>query len=334
MRAVEIHQHGGVDVLAVRQINPPELPGHSSDAPLQLLMQVHYAGLNFVDLYQREGRYPGLKLPLTLGVEAAGIVQAVQPGSSFAPGQAIAAIGTVQGAYAETMLAPESMVVSLPASIDSKLGASSLEHGATAMMLVHDVAKITANDAGSVALVHAASGGVGRWLVRALLDLGVRVLALASTAEKCALLNAMGAQALQLAAGAKLSEVLAEYQGPAPRWVFDSVGAATFADSLRALAPRGHAILYGAASGQVSEVSIAVLMAKSLTVSRPRIPDYLSGAADLARYARQVFELFESAPELASVDSVYELEDVKAAHLRLADRSRIGKVLLKVGSAS
>jgi NADPH:quinone reductase len=332
MRAVEIHQHGGVDVLAVRNIDPPSLPMHRAGEPLQLLMQVHYAGLNFVDLYQREGRYPGLKLPLTLGVEAAGMVQAVQPGSAFAVGQAIAAIGSVQGAYAETLLVPESMVVALPANIDAKLAASSLEHGATAMMLVHDVARISAPDPGAVALVHAASGGVGRWLVRALLDVGVHVLALASTAEKCALLKEMGAQALQLAAGAKLSEALADYQGPAPRWVFDSVGAATFADSLGALAPRGHAILYGAASGQVSDVSIATLMAKSLTVSRPRIPHYLRSAADLARYAQWVFALLETAPQLASVDSVYELEDVKAAHLRLADRSRIGKVLMKVGS--
>ncbi|MFC4159445.1 alcohol dehydrogenase catalytic domain-containing protein [Chitinimonas lacunae] len=325
MRAARLHRHGGPEVIVTESIAAPAQ--HS-----RVVIDIAYAGINFVDAYQREGRYPGLELPLTLGIEAAGRVAYAPPGSRFSVGDRVACAALGQGCYAEQIALPEGALVAVPEDISLRDAATVLEQGMTADMLLRDVATVTPERPGW-ALVHAGTSGVGRWLVPQLVARGVPVIALASTAEKRAWLEQSGATALS-SNDPQWPALACEAAGhDGLRWIFDSIGAATFDQSLAALAPCGHLILYGAASGPVAPVDPLRLMAKSATLSRPTLPHFLRDPLRLAERAERVFAQLRQSPTLAQVAGVFALEEAAAAHLELASRQRQGKLLLHIGAA-
>lgn len=311
--AIVIQQFGGPDVLRLQDLPSPIA------APGQALVKLAFAGVNFVDLYQRQGRYPGVSLPLALGLEGAGEILAVPPGTGFAVGDRVAFTTGVQGAYASQVAVPVDHLVPVPADVSLRDAAAALEHGLTAAMLLEDVARLRPGDA---VLVHAAAGGVGGWLTQWLLARGHRVWGTVSTPAKAEWLRSLGAQPLLTSedwAGAAAGVAV----------VFDSVGADTFAGSLSALRRGGHLVLFGAASGQPGPVDVLSLMSKSLTLTRPVLPHFLPDAATLRRRAASVFEALRSAAVQLRVHAQLPMADAALAHELLASRSTQGKLLLQ-----
>ncbi|MBV8659479.1 MAG: zinc-binding dehydrogenase [Burkholderiales bacterium] len=323
MQAARIHRHGGADVITIDDVPTPE-------AGEAVIVDVAYAGANYVDVYQREGRYPGIQLPLTLGIEAAGRVRHALSASRFRAGDRVAFAALAQGGYAEQIAVPDHALVRVPDSVPLQEAAAVLEQGLTAEVLIHDVARIAPGYEGW-ALVHAAGGGVGRWLVNGLVRQGIKVIALASTPAKRQQLTAWGAAAVSSLDDDWPAQARHIAEGQGIRWVFDSVGKATFDGSLASLDTCGHLVLFGAASGPVVPVDPARLMARSATLSRPVLPHYLSNPARLAQRAEGVFNMARCFPQLAEVGACFPLNAASEAHQALESRDRQGKVLLSIG---
>jgi NADPH2:quinone reductase len=310
--AIVLDRFGGPEVLQLQHLPLPR-----ADAS-QAVVRIAHAGVNFVDLYQREGRYPGLSLPWRLGLEAAGEVVEVAPGSGFTVGDRVAFTTGVQGAYAGHLAVPLDHLVPVPEALPLRDAAAALEHGLTAAMLLDDVARLPA---GAPVLVHAAAGGVGGWLVQWLLARGHAVFGTVSNDAKADWLRGLGALPLRVDSGwAQAAAGVAV--------VFDSVGRDTFAGSLAALRTGGHLVLFGAASGQPDPVEVTALMAKSLTLTRPVLPHFLPDAARRRARAATVFDAVLSGAVQLRIDAEFPLADVARAHQRLASRTTQGKLLL------
>jgi NADPH:quinone reductase len=321
MRAVELTQHGGPEVLRLVEVAPPAATG-------AVLVRVAYAGVNFVDSYQRQGSYPDVQLPFRPGIEGAGVVSEAPAESGFSVGQRVAFACLATGSYAEVIRVEPGALAEVPSDISLKDAASILEHGLTAFSLIDEVARVSQK---STVVIHAAAGGVGAWLTQLCLHRGARVFGTASTAEKRLRLREWGAVALSYGEKADwVAQVLEATQSKGAEVVFDSVGADTFTHSLQATSFCGHVVLCGAASGNVPSVPIASLAAKSLTVSRPRLHHYLKAGQDFRQKARRVFDVFAGGQIRIEPVEVFGLEAVQRAHERLASRDRRGKVLLHV----
>jgi NADPH:quinone reductase len=324
MQAIQINQHGGLDVLKLVEIAKPSFD------PTKVLVRVAYAGLNFVDIYQREGRYPGSSLPMILGIEASGLVEHAPISSRFKTGQRVAFASGAQGAYAEYVSVPDNALVLVPNSISLADAATVLEHGLTADMLLKSVTQIE-NDQPGWAVVHAAAGGVGRWLVRQLIEQGINVVGVVSNDAKCNAIELLGAKAIRNDQTTPWhSLVLQATNGEAPRWIFDSVGASTFDDSLSLLKQRGHLVLFGAASGPVASVEIARIMAKSATLTRPVLPHFISDPAELTSRANRVFRRVSEDQSWSPPTKRFLLSEARAAHQELTSRERQGKLLFEI----
>jgi NADPH:quinone reductase len=326
MKAIEIHSFGGTEVLQVRDVPVP-------DKPDEVLVEVAFAGLNFVDIYMREGRYPNASTPRVLGIEASGTVKRADAAGVFKVADRVAFANGAIGAYADYVSVPARALVRVPTTISLLEAASSLEQALTADILVNDVMRPPMSGVHDPqwAVVHAAAGGVGRWLTRMLIGRGVRVVALASTQTKRDQLRALGAHAVVDATDGNWPNLcLKATDSVAPAWVFDSVGVATFDASLELLATRGHLVLYGAASGVVPSVAMTKIMTKSATLSRPMLMHYIATAEVLSERAQRVFALIEHDRSWLDATQVFQLSDVARAHEALASRARQGKVLLSL----
>lgn len=311
--AIVLDRFGGPEVLQLR-----ELPLPRAEAG-QAVVRIRHAGVNFVDLYQREGRYPGISLPWRLGLEAAGEVIEVAPGQGFAVGDRVAFTTGVQGAYAGHLAVPVAHLVPVPEPLPLRDAAAALEQGLTAAMLLDDVARLRP---GEPVLVHAAAGGVGGWLVQWLLARGHAVFGTVSNAAKADWLRGLGA--VPLAADGDWPSAA---QGVGV--VFDSVGRSTFAGSLHALRVGGHLVLFGAASGQPEPVDVLALMTKSLTLTRPVLPHFLDDAAKRRMRAAAVFDALLSGAVQLRIQAELPLADAARAHEWLASRTTQGKLLLQ-----
>ena len=312
-QAIVVHQFGGPEVLELQQLLPPRA------APGQAVVRMAYAGVNFVDLYQREGRYPGISLPWRLGLEGAGEVIEVAPGAEFKVGDRVAFTTGVQGGYASHLAVPLEHLVRVPDALPLRDAAAALEQGMTAAMLLDDVARLPA---GEPVLVHAAAGGVGGWLVQWLVARGHPVFGTVSSAAKADWLRGLGALPL-LADGDWVSAA----RGVAV--VFDSVGRSTLAGSLDALRVGGHLVLFGAASGQPEPIDVLSLQKKSLTLTRPVLPHFLPDAAKRRARAAAVFEALLSGAVQLRIHAEFPLAEAGQAHQLLASRATQGKLLLK-----
>ncbi|MBC3908148.1 quinone oxidoreductase family protein [Undibacterium umbellatum] len=319
MQAIIVNQFGGPEQLQLQEVPAPTG---------EVIVNAAWAGVNFVDIYQREGRYPGVKLPWAMGIEGTGIVASAPADSSWRVGDRVAYTIGVQGSYASQVAVPVAHLMRVPDEVSLRDACAAIEHGLTAIMLVDQVARLPRSGA---VLVHAAAGGVGGWLVQILLARGLTVFGTASSASKADWLRSVGVQPVRYDDGSKwLAQVLDQTQGRGVDVVFDSVGKSTFTQSLELVAACGHVILFGAASGQPDPVDVLQLMKKSITLTRPVLPHYLNTAEALQEAASKVFQYLATGMVSLRIHAEYPLADVAQAHIALAERGTQGKLLLSI----
>jgi len=319
MKAVIVNTHGGPEQLRLDDLPMPDG---------EVLVRAHWAGINFVDIYQREGRYPGITLPLRPGIEGSGIVERAADGSGWHPGDRVAYTTGVQGSYAEYVAVPARHLIRVPDDIALRDACTAVEHGMTAFVLVRSVARLARN---STVLVHAAAGGVGGWLVQILVKEGHRVFGTVSSEAKAAWLRSAGATPILYGEHGAWARQLHELTGGAGvGTVFDSVGADTFAASLESLAIGGHLVLFGAASGQPGPVEVQRLMARSATLTRPVLPHYLATPSALREHADAVFDAIRTGTVTLRIHGAYRLDEAAQGHAALAGRGTQGKLLLAI----
>ena len=310
MRAVVFRRNGGPEVLEHTEVPDPQ------PADGRVLVEVAAAGVNYMDVYEREGRGYGSAPPAVPGAEGAGTVAGT--------GQRVAWMN-VPGSYAEKLAAPEELLVPVPDGVELDVAAASLLQGLTAHYLASDSYPVQRGD---WVLVHAAAGGVGLLLTQIAAARGGRVVATTSTPEKAELARAAGAEEVIGYDGfAERVRELTGGEGVAA--VYDGVGRTTFLDGLTALRPCGSMIVYGAASGQPEPVDVSLLAARgSLYVQRPTLKTYARSAPLVQERARAVFELITSGRLDVRIGARYALADARRAHEDLEARRTTGKLLL------
>ena len=273
MQAIQILTTGGPDVLTLRDLPTP------APAPGEALIRIEASGVNFIDTYFREGRYPA-QLPYTLGQEAAGTVVAVAPDvTTFKPGDHVAWCG-VPGTYAQFAVAPANRLVPVPSGVTSQQAAAAILQGMTAHYLLHSAHPVQSGDE---ILIHAGAGGTGLLFIQMAKALGARVFTTVSTEEKAALAHAAGADEIIFYTredfAAKVKQLTS---GRGVSAVYDSVGKTTFEQSLQSLRQRGILVLFGGSSGAVPPFDIFRLSTMgSLYITRPTLKDYIATRADL-----------------------------------------------------
>jgi len=320
-QAIRIHATGGPDVLTLENVEVGE-PG-----PGEALVVHGAIGLNFIDTYHRTGLYP-LALPATLGLEAAGTVEAVGPGvTEVAPGDRVAYAAPPVGAYATARVMAADRLVTLPGSVDEISAAATLLKGLTAWYLLR---RTYAVKAGDTILVSAAAGGVGLLLVQWAKHLGATVIGTVGSDAKAELARAHGCDHTIVYGGADVAARVRELtDGAGVPVVYDSVGAATFASSLECLAPLGMMVAYGNASGPPPAIAPGVLGQKgSLFLTRPSLMDYTRKREDLVAGAEALFEVLGSGAVEVRTISTRPLADAAAAHADLEARRTTGSTVL------
>jgi NADPH2:quinone reductase len=319
--ALVVTTHGGPDVLAVQEHDVPE-PGAG-----EVLVEVAAAGVNFIDVYQREGVYPTVP-PFVIGQEGAGVVSAVgADAAGFAVGDRVA-WPFAGGSAASLVRVLSRDLVRVPDAVDLETAAAVMLQGLTAHYLTRSTYAV---GAGTTALVHAAAGGVGQLLVQMVKALGGIVVATAGTDEKCSTAAELGADhTINYRTEADLSAaVRAATGGGGVDVAYDGVGKDTFEASLASLRPRGLLALYGAASGQVPPFDLQRLNgAGSLFVTRPSLPHHLATAAELAWRADEVLAAVADGTLRVAIGGRYALTDAAAAYAGLEGRRSQGKLLL------
>lgn len=320
MNAIQIHEFGGAETLALRQVPRPVADaGH-------VVIKVEAAGVNFIDVYQRTGLYKN-ELPFVPGMEGAGIVTEAGEGvEDFAPGDRVAWCMTA-GGYAEYARVPARVLVKVPDSVSTKLAAAVLLQGLTAHYLVRSTYALQSGD---TALIHAAAGGVGLLLVQMAKMLGATVIATTSTEEKAALVRGAGADHVVLYSAQDFQEAVKETtDGKGVDVVYDSVGATTFSRSLKCLKPRGMMVTFGQSSGPVEPFSPLELSANgSLFLTRPNLANYMRDRTETEWRAGELFQSLVEGHLRVRLDSEYALGDAAKAHLALESRATAGKLLL------
>ena len=319
MRAVQIQQTGGPEVLQLVELPVPQ------PVAGQVLVKIEACGVNFIDTYLREGRYPAA-LPFVPGQEAAGVVVDVGEGvSGFKRGDRVAWNGT-RGTYAEYACAPANDLLHVPAGMSTEQAAAVLLQGLTAHYLAYSTYAIQRGDA---VLIHAGAGGVGLLLTQMAKRLGATVITTVSTEEKAALSRGAGADlVVRYTTESFVDAVKAFTGGKGLPVVYDSVGKTTFEDSLQCLRSRGLLALYGASSGAVPAMDPIRLMTGSLYLTRPTLKDYVQTREELERRAAEVFGWVASGELNVRIGARFALQDAAQAHIDLAGRKTTGKVLL------
>jgi NADPH:quinone reductase len=321
MKAIQIHETGGPEVLALADLPIPQ-PG-----PGQVLIRVEAVGVNFIEVYFRNGLYKA-SLPLTPGSEAAGTVEELGPGvTGFTAGDAVASV-SVLGSYAEYALVPAAALVKVPESLTMQQAAAALLQGMTAHYLSHSTFPLKAGD---TALVHAGAGGVGLLLTQMATRLGARVIATVSTAEKAELSRSAGASDVILYTEKDFAaEVKRLTGGKGVDVVYDSVGKTTFEGSLNCLRPRGMLVLFGASSGPVPPFDLIHLSGKgSLFITRPTLWHYVATRAELEQRSGDVLGWAARGELKLRTEHVYPLSEAAQAQTDLEDRKTTGKILLE-----
>jgi NADPH:quinone reductase len=318
MKAIRIHAPDHMQLDDIATPNP---------SAGEVRVRLEYAGLNFIDVYQRSGVYK-LPLPATLGMEGAGVVDALGDGvTDLALGQRVAYTMT-RGSYAEYALVPAKNLVAIPDKLSSQLAAAALLQGMTAHYLAFSTYRL---EPGDTALIHAAAGGVGQLLVQMAKRAGATVVATVGSPEKAAIATSLGAD---LTINYRSQDFVLEGKKYAPNGfevIYDSVGKDTFVRGLDLLKPRGMAILYGGSSGQVEPLDLQILNAKgSLFVTRPSLGHYIAEREELEWRSSEVFDWLSGGQLKLEIDQIFALEDVAAAHAYIESRQTKGKVLLKI----
>jgi NADPH:quinone reductase len=320
MRVVVVNEFGGPDVLTVtdRQ-TPPTGPG-------QLLVDVAAAGVNYADIYQREGRPPYARdLPFVPGSEGAGTVAAIGAGvGEFAVGDRVAWVGALSG-YAEQVVIPAAAAVAIPDEVETEVAAAVMLQGITAHYLCHSTYPVAPGDP---VVVHAAAGGVGLLLTQLVKMRGGIVIATTSSTAKASLAQKAGAD--HVTGYQEFGEVVGRVTGgTGAAVVYDGVGQATFDASLAAIRPRGLMVLYGGSSGPVPPLELQRLAgAGSLFITRPTMIHYIASREELVWRTGDLFTWLAEGRLSVRIGGTYPLADAARAHDDLAARRTAGKLLL------
>jgi NADPH:quinone reductase len=320
MRAVVVTQTGGPEVLAVEDRETPT-PG-----PGQLLVRTGAIGVNFIDTYQRDGKYP-IPTPFVLGLEGAGTVETVGPDvDEFAVGDRVAWAAAL-GSYAEYVLVPAAVAVPVPDTVSDELAAASMLQGMTAHYLTHSLYAVQEGD---TALVHAGAGGMGLLLTQLIKLRGGRVITTVSSEEKEKLSREAGADhVIRYTEVDFTEEVRRLTDGVGVPVVYDGVGKTTFDGSLGSLKPRGMFALYGAASGPVSPVDpMRLNAAGSVFLTRPTLAHYVATREELLWRANDVLSWVGNGRLDVRIGHRYPLEAARQAQEDLEGRRTTGKLLL------
>jgi NADPH2:quinone reductase len=326
-RAIEISQFGGPDNLRLVERTVGE-PGAG-----EIRIRHHACGLNFIDVYQRTGLYPNA-LPLVLGMEAAGVVEAVGPGvEHLKPGDRAAYASAPPGAYGDLRVMPARSVVRLPEAISFEEGAAMMLKGLTVQYLLRKTQPQGGLKAGDFVLFHAAAGGVGLIACQWARAMGLQLIGTAGSDDKCRLALEHGAaHAVNYAREDFVGRVKEITGGRGVRAVYDSVGKDTFERSLDCLAPFGLLANFGNASGKVPALDIGVLAAKgSLYVTRPTLFTHIATRESTQAMADDLFAMVTSGAVKIRIDQRYALADVAQAHRDLESRRTTGSSVLLPG---
>jgi NADPH:quinone reductase len=320
MKAIQIRATGGPEVL-----EPVDLPIPQPKAN-EAVLKLAAAGINFIDVYQREGRYK-VPLPFTAGQEGAGTVTAIgSEVKSLKVGDRVAWT-SVQGGYAEYAAIPADKLVKIPQGVTDQQAAAAMLQGMTAHYLCYSTYSVKRGD---TVLVHAAAGGVGLLLVQMCHNLGARVIGTVSTEEKAKLAHDAGADEVILYTQSDFeTETRRLTDGKGVNAVFDSVGKTTFDKSLSVLKPRGMMVLFGGSSGAVPPFDPIALSSKgSLFLTRPTLGHYTATRDELESRADAVFGMIAAGKLKLRIEHTYPLAQAQQAHRDLEGRKTTGKLLL------
>jgi NADPH2:quinone reductase len=320
MRAIQVKHTGGPEVMELVELPVPEPKANEA------VVKLNASGVNFIDVYQREGRYK-VPIPFVLGQEGAGVVTATgAEARSVKKGDRVA-WASVMGSYAEYAAVPAEKLVPIPAGVSDQQGAAAMLQGMTAHYLVHSSFSLKRGD---TALVHAAAGGVGLLLTQMAHHLGARVIATVSTEEKARLAREAGADEVILYTQQDFEEETRRLTGGrGVDVVYDSVGKTTFDKGLNVLHPRGMMVIYGGSSGPVPPLDLVTLSTKgSLFVTRPTLAHYTATREELMIRAGAVFEMIGAGTLKLRIEHTYPLAEAQRAHRELEGRKTTGKLLL------
>lgn len=328
MRAVGISRYGDASVLENWELPVPQ-PG-----PGEVVVKVHYAGVNFMDVHTRQGKYAlsttyPVRLPVTIGMEGAGRVWSTGPGvTDVARGDRVAWC-LAWGSYAEYALVPVSRVATVPAQLGLDMAAASIFQGCTAHYLVNDVARLEPT---MTCLVHAASGAIGQLLIQMATARGTRVLGTTSSEAKATVARSLGAsEVFTYREGLFADDVLAATNGRGVDVTFDSLGAPTLRASMRATRTRGLVVSYGSVGGSVQDLDpIELGESGSLFLTRPRLADYLAERRDVQRRADEIFAALMVGSLRVALSGEFTLDTVVEAMADLEDRRQVGKAVVRI----
>lgn len=320
MRAAVVTRKGGPEVVEVADRPTPE-PG-----PGQVLVKVAAGGLNFIDIYQREGVYP-MEYPFVPGNEGAGVVEAVGEGvTDLSPGSRVGWASTL-GSFAEYAVVAADRAVPVPDSVDLEVAAAVLLQGMTAHYLAHDTFPLAG---GHLCLIHAGAGGVGLLLTQMAKQAGAEVVTTVGSHDKVELSREAGADRVIVYTEADFAGEIESAYGPRPLdVVYDGVGAATFDKGLSLLKRRGLMVTFGNASGVVPPVAPLSLMTNgSLFLTRPTLWDYVATREELLARASDLFQWIPEGRLDVRIGGRYRLDEVARAEVELASRETTGKLII------
>lgn len=326
MRAIQVRRYGGPEELVESELGVPE-PG-----PGEALVRITHAGVNFTDIYTRQGVYRHSRTyrnqpPFIPGMEATGVVHGVGEGvEHVAPGDRVAYCLSL-GAYAEYAVVPAWRLVIVPGDLEPNIAVSLMLQGCTAHYLTHS---LFALESGQVCLVHAAAGGVGQLLLQLARLRGARAIATVGNEEKAAIATELGADPVIRYHEVRFDEVVREVtDGRGVDVVYDGVGRSTFSGSLRSLRPRGTLALFGGASGAVEAVApLDLAEAGSLFFTRPHMADYMASAEEIAWRAGDMFRFAVQGDIKVRIDRQFPLSQAGEAHRVMEQGDTRGKLLL------
>lgn len=316
-KAIRIHEQGGPEVMRWEDVEVGD-PGEGE-------ARVRHAavGLNYIDVYHRSGLYP-LKLPSVIGLEGAGVVEAVGKGvTDVRAGDRVAYAGVPPGAYSEVRLMPAHRLVGLPDALDDKTAASMMLQGMTARYLIRRTYRVQRGD---TILLHAAAGGVGLILAQWAKHLGATVIGTVGSDDKAKLAHANGCAHTIVYSRENVAERVRQItNGEGVAAVYDSVGRATFEASLDSLRPLGMMVSFGNASGPLPPIDSGALVSRgSLFFTRPTLMTYTAKRDDLLASAAELFDVVIKGHVKVHVNQTYALKDAERAHRDLEGRKTTG----------
>lgn len=320
MKAIRLDANGGPEVLRLADV---ETPAPSAG---QIRVKHEAIGVNFIDTYQRAGLYK-IALPSGLGLEAAGVVDAIGEGvTRFKPGDRVAYASGPIGAYAESNVVQEARAVHVPQGISFDIAAASLLKGMTARFLLRKTFRV---ERGHVVVIHAAAGGVGQIAVQWAKHLGATVIAVVGSDAKAEIAKALGADHTIISGREGIAARVRELSGGGAHVVYDSVGKDTFLASLDSLRPLGMLVSFGNASGPPPDINPLVLSQKgSLFLTRPTMFHYTATAEQLDETAQDLFAVIERGAVKVASPTRYALTDAAQAHRDLEARKTTGSLVL------